>query len=254
MGVWRKVRWSIGQRGMLGTLRAGSNAAARRLRRQSSETAVHPFDAQYGVETSGLIAGGDLAAGHPHDAFITGYAGVAPSRFVAALDRWRAQLGSRRVEEYSFVDLGCGKGRALLMASQWPFREVLGVELNPGLARVAESNGRVWAAAGLERCPVRVICADATEVDLPEGPLLVFLYNAFSEPLMKLLAARLRERAARSTAPLELIYHYAAHGEMLETIAGMRKVWEARLPLSEEDAAADPVASPEDVTAMYSVA
>lgn len=157
------------------------------------------------------------------------------------------------MEEYSFVDLGCGKGRALLMASQWPFREVLGVELNPGLARVAESNARVWAAAGLERSPVRVLCGDATEVDLPDGPLLVFVYNAFSEPVIRLIAERLRERAANGGDAVDLIYQNAEFGGVLQQLAGMRKSWEERMPLSEEDAAADPVASPEDVTAMYSL-
>jgi SAM-dependent methyltransferase len=212
---------------------------------------VHPFDARYGVETSGLIGGGELAAGHRHDAFITAYAGVAPSRFVAALELWRGELGGRRVEQYNFVDLGCGKGRAVLMASEWPFREVIGVELNPGLARVAESNAEVWAAAGLTRSPVRVVCGDATEVPLPGGPLLLFVYNAFAEPVVRALAERLRER--KPAGAVDLIYQNAAFGGVLEEVAGMRKRWEERLPLSEEDAAADPVASPEDVTAMYSM-
>lgn len=252
-GMWRKVRWSLAQRGAWGTLRVAAQAVLRRLRGGAAEAvAVHPFDARHGVETSGLIGGGDLAAGHRHDAFITGYAGVAPSRFAAALEMWRAGLGERRVEEFSFVDLGCGKGRAVLMASEWPFREVLGVELNPGLARVAESNAQVWTAAGLARAPVRVVCADATEAELPSGPLLLFVYNAFSEPVMRELAERLRERSARDAGRVDVIYQYAAHGRALEEIAGMQKRWEGRLPLSEEDAAADPVASAEDVTAFYS--
>lgn len=249
------MRWSVAQRGWVGTLRAGVKAAMRPLRGGASTAEkVHPFDTRHGVETSGLIGGGDLAAGHRHDAFITGYAGVAPSRFVAALDKWHAELGGCRVDEYSFVDLGCGKGRALLMASQWPFRQVIGVELNPGLARVAESNARVWAAAGLEKSPVRVVCGDATEVKLPSGPLLVFVYNAFSEPVVRAVAERLRERAAAGAGPVDLVYQNAEFGRVFEEVGGMRKRWEARLALSEEDAAADPVASPEDVTAMYSAA
>ena len=256
--MWRKVRWSVAQRGWWGTLRVAARRVLRRLRGGEPGTAVvHPFDAKHGVETSGLIGGGDLAAGHRHDAFITGYSGVPPSRFVAGLEMWRAGLargmGARRVEEYSFVDLGCGKGRAVLMASEWAFREVVGVELNPGLARVAENNAQVWAAAGLARCPVRVVCGDATEAELPAGPLLLFVYNAFSEPVMRALAERLRERRAKDAGPVDVIYQYAAHGRALEEIAGMTKRWEGRLPLSAEDAAADPVASAEDVTAMYSM-
>ena len=36
--------------------------------------------------------------------------------------------------DFVFVDLGSGKGRTLLMASEYPFRRIVGVELLPGVA------------------------------------------------------------------------------------------------------------------------
>jgi hypothetical protein len=50
----------------------------------------HPFDQIHGVETSGLIAAGNLTTGHPNDAHVTAYYGVAPSILRTLIDLWRA--------------------------------------------------------------------------------------------------------------------------------------------------------------------
>src|SRR5215470_7346670 len=42
--------------------------------------------------------------------------------------------------DYTFIDIGSGKGRTLLMASDYPFRRILGVELLPELDRTAREN------------------------------------------------------------------------------------------------------------------
>jgi SAM-dependent methyltransferase len=250
--IWRKVRWSVAQRGWGGTVRAAVRALGRRVRGERKEQERHPFDVRYGVETSGVIGGGSLGVGHAHDAYITAYVGIAPSRFRAAMERWRTELGDARVEEVAFVDLGCGKGRALLMASEWPFREAVGVELNPGLAEIAERNVEIWQAAGRARCAMRVECGDATERPLPDGPCLLFLYNAFAAPVVRALAERLAERARSGGGRVDVLYQNAVFGGILREVGGMREVWAERMAMSEEDGATDPSASPEDVTAMYS--
>ena len=40
---------------------------------------------------------------------------------------------------YSFVDIGCGKGRALLIASRWPFHQIIGVEFCQNLVHFVKS-------------------------------------------------------------------------------------------------------------------
>ena len=99
--------------------------------------ARHPFDEQFGVDTGGLIFGRDLAHGEATAPEITGYAGVSVSRFELVLGHWRTLAGETRIPEFAFADIGCGKGRALMLASRWPFREVWGVELDRSLAAIA---------------------------------------------------------------------------------------------------------------------
>jgi SAM-dependent methyltransferase len=111
-----------------------------------SYRAVHPFDERFGVDTSGLIY--ELASGHQNDAYNNGYFAVAPSVFHSVMQavRDRLALDYRR---FSFVDVGSGKGRALLLASDYPFREIIGVELSP------EPTSRGMPAHAIERRSAR---------------------------------------------------------------------------------------------------
>ena len=108
----------------------------------------HPFDAANGVRTSGLVAGRHLKSGHRHDRHATAYYGVAPSVFQALIRRWRRSGPPAPIEGTTFVDVGAGMGRAMLLAAELPFRAVIGVELNPALVRIARRNLAVWRKAG----------------------------------------------------------------------------------------------------------
>ena len=252
--IWRKLRWSFANRGIAGTVRAIA-PAGRRLLHRSDEVQpgrqAHPFDLRHGVETGGVIGGGSLGVGHAHDAFIIAYAGIAPSRFQAALVLWRGTLERHIAAEYAFVDVGCGKGRAMLLASEWPFREAAGVELNPELAEMARRNVAAWIEAGKARCPVRVENGDATEFILPPGPCLLFLYNSFAAPVLRRLLEGLVARARAGGGTVDVIYQNAQAEKEFRRRPELRLLWREALPLSDEDARADPVATAEDVTCAY---
>jgi SAM-dependent methyltransferase len=211
----------------------------------------HPFDARYGVETSGLIGGGELLSGHRNDVFNTAYYGMAPSRFQWVMQFWIANQDHAAIEEYSFIDLGCGKGRAVMMASEFRFRQVVGVELHAGLARIAEANVATWSAAGRAACPVRIACQDATEFVFPEGACLLYLFHPFTAPVMKQLIERIEADFADRAGMLDLIYFNPEAGELLETHPGFERLWTGTVAMSEEDTAVDWVASPEDLCSVY---
>jgi hypothetical protein len=120
-----------------------------RLLYQSGWQRVHPFDRFYGTDTSGYVGMDQLPDG-TSSVHAMSYAGSQPSTVRAAL----RQLPS--VEDYTFVDLGCGKGRALLVASEFPFNAIIGVELNPALATIAERNAQTIKQREPGRTSVRL--------------------------------------------------------------------------------------------------
>jgi SAM-dependent methyltransferase len=195
--------------------------------------AVHPFDRQFGVETSGLIFAEDLPSGKQKDLYNAGYFGVPPSAFRQVLDRLDLEF-----EQYTFIDLGSGKGRALLLASEYPFRAVAGVELSPKLHEIAVANIAGYRGSG-QRCrDVRSIEGDATEFQFPAGPLLVYLWNPFEAPVLTSVLANLEAALGREPRPVYIVYIQPDHEAVLDGSRSWRKLWHDEFPLSEEDYAA----------------
>ena len=164
----------------------------------------HPFDRAHGVDTSGLYYPDRLPSGHAHDRYSEGYYATAPSLFHAVIAQWQVTLPpGLGVEDYSFIDLGCGKGRVLLLATGYPFRSVTGLELNPRLARIAGRNlrrylrsrpGTFSGDAGFRdagRPQVAVETTDVLNVRLPDGPVVLFLFNSFAEEIVRALMEKL---------------------------------------------------------------
>ena len=247
MGGWLdRVRWAMEQRGLLGTLRL---AVARMRGGPDGPRMQHPFDREHGVETSGLIGGARLEAGHAHALHSTAYFGVPPSRMRRVLERWRATGGVGAVETYAFVDIGCGKGRALLVAAAMPFREALGVELDGALAEVAKRNVSRWRELGRARCPVRVERGDATEVELPGGPLLVYLYNPFRAPVLR----RLLERMEARGGPVDVLYLYPEEARVFAEFPAFRLLWTEEIGLDPGDVGVDEISAAVDPCRAYRI-
>ena len=199
----------------------------------------HPFDVEFGVRTSGLVAGRHLKSGHRHDRHNTAYYGVAPSVFQALVRRWRRTGPAGAMEETTFVDVGAGMGRAVLLASQLSFKAVVGVELHPTLAGIARKNMGIWRAAGRARAPMRVVEGDAVDFDLPDGPVVAFLFNPFEAAVMRRLLKRWRKDLAWRTGELDVLYVNNEQEGVLEGERGWMRVFEGKVRRSKADAIAD---------------
>lgn len=208
------------------------------LRRDEGYT-LHPFDQRYGVRTSGLVAGRDLKSGQSSDRHITAYYGIAPSVLEALVGRWRRSRPQAPPEEFTFLDIGAGMGRAVLLASQMEFRQVRGVELHPTLAAQARRNLRLWRAAGLERSSARISCRDAVSMLLPAGPTLAFLFNPFGAPVLRRLLAAWRKQLLARPRPLDLIYVNNEQEAVLQSARGFRRLFHGKVLRSRADAIAD---------------
>ncbi|MGD0940246.1 MAG: class I SAM-dependent methyltransferase [Terracidiphilus sp.] len=203
----------------------------------------HPFDEEFGVRTSGLVAGRHLKSGHPHDRHATAYYGVAPSVFQVLLRRWQKSRPAVPIEQFTFIDIGAGMGRAVLLASQLPFHQVAGVELNPTLVKIARSNLAAWRSAGRAVAPMRMICGDAVETPLPVGPCLAFLFNPFAATVMRQLLKAVRASIKEQARPFDLIYVNNEQEHVLESELMRRpeasRLFLGQVPRTRADAIAD---------------
>lgn len=79
--------------------------------------------------------------------------------------------------EFTFIDLGSGKGRALLMAAEYPFRRIIGVELLPELNAIAQENLRRFNSEKRKCLNVETQCGDARQFVFPPAPTVLYLFN-----------------------------------------------------------------------------
>jgi predicted RNA methylase len=199
----------------------------------------HPFDAENGVRTSGLVAGRHLKSGHRHDRHTTAYYGVAPSVFHSLIKRWHRTGPAARMEETAFVDLGAGMGRAVLLASELKFKSVVGVELHSTLAGIARRNVKIWRAAGREHSPIQIVERDAVEFALPAGPVVVFLFNPFGASVLRRLLKRWRPALKGRAEGVDVLYVNNEQEGVLELERGWRRLFLGKVKRSEADAIAD---------------
>jgi SAM-dependent methyltransferase len=214
---------------------------------------IHPFDQKYGTDTSGYLSPEDLVHGRANDALNHGYSAIAPSVFREACSRWRETLptASSRIEAYSFVDVGSGKGRALLLAAELPFRKIIGVEIDTELARTAERNIMCWSRAARRKSNIRVVQQDAEKFRWPRTPLLVYLYNPFACSLVAQMAENLAAAAASGSGLVDLLYVNPTCTDTLTTQGLFVRLWTARIPMDEADQKADPYGTSSDLVSAY---
>lgn len=225
--------------------------------------ATHPFDQKFGTDTGGYLSPDDLRrdslSGTVSDAMNNGYSAVAPSVFRQACRRWRDSLPSAaRVDAYSFVDVGAGKGRALLLASELAFRKVIGVELNENLARIARRNIALWNRGARKAGKIRVLQEDALEFRWPRAPLLVFLNNPFDCELVGKVAEKLARVGASGPSLVDILY---VNPGCAQTIAGtslsppgksnFSQIWSAEIQMDDADRRADPYGAVSDRVAAF---
>lgn len=105
---------------------------------------------------------------------------------------------------YAFVDIGSGKGKLLLLASNFPFSDIVGVEYAPSLHAIALKNVRRLKSA--KHSAITCVNADAMTWELPTSPTVYFLYNPFDLETTRAFFERLDEHVARTRLPTFMIY------------------------------------------------
>jgi tRNA G46 methylase TrmB len=161
------------------------------------------FDREHGIETAQELP---LAA-----------AGVAPEDVARGngvyrpltAKLFRAALASIAIDatKFTFVDIGSGKGKVLFMASDHPFKRIVGIEYAKGLHETALRNVAAYRSKRQKCKAIDPTHADALEYEFPHGPLVLFIFNALAKEIMRELLSKLdRGAAADRDRPIVLIY------------------------------------------------
>lgn len=159
------------------------------------------FDREFGTDTDGIVPLWKLQIKSPYREQGVRYQASDPD-FV----RMAIRSLPIRHEEFVYVDLGSGKGRTLLVASEFPFREVIGIEFSAELSAIAADN-IVRHRSRKRRCAdIKSICIDASRYDFPDENTILFLYNPFGEDVLRRVLVNLRRSLTGAGRQVFVIY------------------------------------------------
>jgi SAM-dependent methyltransferase len=115
-----------------------------------------------------------------------------------------------RHEEFTFIDFGSGKGKVLLLASELPFKAIVGIEFSKDLYEVAQQNVARHKTLTQASSPIDCLLLDATLYDIPLGPKVCYFFNPYHEPVMTKVVRRLEASLIASPSPTFILYYRPA--------------------------------------------
>ena len=164
------------------------------------------FDLQYGTDTRKRVYLKDLSDVDDERARLGNmYQAVSRLIFASVMRQLKARH-AYALERQIFLDLGCGKGRALILALNAGFREVIGVELSETLCGVCRSNVERYRRRRPGKGTARVVCADVSDYAIPDDVTFLFTFNSFGRPVFEKVFTQVDRTLQRNPRALTFVY------------------------------------------------
>lgn len=116
----------------------------------------------------------------------------------------------------TFVDLGAGKGKVLLLAARYGFKRVVGVEFSPELSRIAQQNAVKYGRHMPPGSVIQVVCLDVVDYAIQDDERVFFIFNPFGASVMQHVAKNIRASLDRAPRRIWIIYRQPNHKNVLE--------------------------------------
>ena len=105
----------------------------------------------------------------------------------------------------------------MLFASEYPYRNIVGVEFSQTFHKIAESNIRIWKNHKLKCYSIKSVCIDVLDFKLPQTPLVLFFFTPFKPIIADQVINNIREDFTCNPRPIIIIY-YGANQEFMKLL------------------------------------
>ena len=217
------IREAVDSRGLMGALRYYATESFELLRdlsptRRRSRYGDIDYDFDHGVDTTWATVPlrtrlRELLSG-------ARYQPSEPSLFHQIL-----QCLPVAPDGFTFIDLGSGKGRTLLMASAYPFRRIVGVELLAELDAIARQNIARYHDDQQKCFALECHAGDARDYGFAAEPVVIYLFNPFPEAVLRTVLANLRDSVTDFPRPAYVLYHNLVHERFFAECAWLQPVY-----------------------------
>lgn len=180
------------------------------------------FDLRYGVETAGDIGDrtylSDLTIPSTNWIYGKDYFGIAPQRFLAMVSSLNL-----RFEDFTFIDFGSGKGRALLLASELPFKKIIGLEFSPELHSIAQRNIGKYNNPRQKCMHIESVCLDFTTFQLPQEPCVLYFFNPCYETALTQTLENIHRSLQEHPRKIVILYVAPVYERLLDMAHFLQK-------------------------------
>ncbi|RJO61063.1 class I SAM-dependent methyltransferase [candidate division WS5 bacterium] len=176
------------------------------------------FDFKYGTDTvrhvelrSLEINSENLSRGHR-------YALTPEKAFIKLMAKIKFPVNS------VFVDLGCGKGKILLLASQFGFSRVVGIEFSKSLCECARNNISVYGAKKTLNSTLEVVHSDVVDYEIKDDENVFYLFNPFDDTVLSNVLGNIIKSVEKAPRKVYLIYYIPYHGNIIEQCGNFKRL------------------------------
>ena len=177
------------------------------------------FDREFGTDTLGVVELDEMQIGAEAGEGAVRYEATDPACFRFLLER--AFPDGEHPD--TFVDLGCGKGRVLILAAEAGFRRIIGIELDPGLHAIAVRNIEKvrWRYPAAE---FGILNGDATAMEFPTRAIVCYVNNPFGADAILRVVRNLEQSLRAHPRDCILIYLHAFHARIIQERARWEQI------------------------------
>lgn len=198
-------------------------------RYRTHQILTHPFDREFGTDTSGQVSPDHLTADLALASQMQAYIGAQPSIVRRVLACLPDPTG------YAFVDIGCGKGRPLVVASETRFASITGVEISSDLIRVARHNAATIARRFPTRTTIAVVEGNATEYRLGHDRVVLFYYHAFGRDALSTFVASMERQLGDRRRHVLFVYVNPVDADVLDASPSFSRWMTEAFPYAPEE-------------------
>lgn len=168
------------------------------------------FDIRYGTNTLGRVELDDLEIKSRNKQRGTVYEPTSTRSFKKLFNTLNFPSNS------VFVDFGSGKGKVLLMASEYGFKRIVGVEFSHELCETAKRNLSSYNKKIGVDIDVEIFESDVVDYKFKDDENIFFSYNSFDEVVWNRILDNIKKSIEKNPRKIWLIYCIPIHDNIVE--------------------------------------
>jgi SAM-dependent methyltransferase len=213
---------SLNERGVLGTMKQGPHYLKTYLKRRKAWRDFEDqdgFDRRYGTDTTAMLGPADFGHTSENVRYASLYRATLPRTFERIIGTMKI-----RHQDFIFVDFGSGKGRTLLLASEFPFKRIIGVEFSPALHEIAQKNVGIYRSATQKCNQFELECLDAASYELPIENTVFYLGDPFELPVMSRVIDRMKKSVEKHPRKVFIAYLNPTYCAAIENSGFLQRI------------------------------